>query len=97
MIYQGWAFGVRPGQMTREQIIARYQEIKHLYRDFEWSSSPKYAHTKWTAKPKTDEARALSSMDVMILADHGNLCFGGDSSLRGVGDSAEFYGCYNTD
>lgn len=97
MNYHGWAFGVRDGQMTREQISARYNEIKHLRKDFKWSGESKYAHNTWRAEAQTEEAAALSAMDVMILADQGNLCFGGTSSSFTSQGVKTFSGTYNTD
>lgn len=92
-VYHGWAFGVRAGQMTRDEIRARYAEIKHIKKEFDWSGQSKYAHNTFTAAPKTEAAAALSAMDVMIMADDGNLCFGGDC-VKGAG---RFSGSYNTD
>lgn len=97
MIYHGWAFGVRTGQMEREEISKRYEEIKHLRSDFKWSSQVKYAHNTWRAEAQTDEAATLSDMDVMILADQGNLCFGGDCSSFTSEGVKVFKGSYNTD
>lgn len=60
-----------------QKRYARYKEIEHLFKDFEWSFKPGYANISFIAKPKTDEARALSAHDVALLADSGNPCFGG--------------------
>lgn len=65
-----------------EEAVARrnkrYEEIKHLDKEFEWTRTPGYAHFRYTAKTTHPEAMQLSSQDVMLLADHGNLCFGGE-------------------
>ena len=53
-----------------------------------------YAHNNFEGKVTTEEAKALTAMDILILADSGNLCFGGCCSLNGDGS---FYGHYNTD
>ncbi|AZV02170.1 hypothetical protein Arno162_130 [Pectobacterium phage Arno162] len=92
MNYSGWAFRKDESE-KRKEISERYQEIKHLRKDFKWSVNSCYAHNKFTAEPLTDEAKNLSSFEVLILADDGNLCFGGDcSQSNGV-----FSGRYNTD
>lgn len=69
---------LRPDQKR----YARYKEIEHLFKDFEWSFKSGYAKREFIAKPKTDEARALSAHDVALLADGGNLCFGGRSLYK---------------
>jgi predicted GTPase len=59
---------------------ARYREIEHL-RDRVELVSPGYAHTKY--KVVLDgETRKLTDMDLIILADRGNACFGGQVSSR---------------
>ncbi len=93
-VYHGWAFGVHKGQMDRDAIRTRFKEIESMKKEFEWGGNSCYAHNKFTAKPLTEAAKELSSMDVLILADYGNLCFGGECSKRSDGS---FYGSYNTD
>lgn len=78
---------------TGKTIRARYEEIKHLQNEIEIERTPGYAHMKFKSTPLTDAARELSARDILILADSGNLCFGG--SCRKAGD--HFAGRYNTD
>lgn len=94
IVYHGWAFGVRKGQMERDSIRTRFKELEPMRKEFEWGGSSCYAHNKFTAKPLTEAAKALSEMDVLILADWGNLCFGGDCKKSSAGS---FSGSYNTD
>lgn len=61
----------------RKKIAARYAEIKHLKADFEWTRKPNYAQFEYVAIALTPAAEELSAEDVALLADSGNLCFGG--------------------
>lgn len=77
---------------------ARYNAIKHLAGKFEWSNTYGYAKFRYEAKTTDPEARSLSAHDVMLLADGGNICFGGrDASKREAGDYTIFYGIVHTD
>lgn len=76
----------------------RYAAIKHLSDKFEWSNTPGYAHFRYEARTTDPEARSLSASDVMLLADNGNLCFGGrNASKREAGDVTIFSGIVHTD
>lgn len=56
---------------------SRYDEIKHLKKEFKWTKSPAYAVCHYTAVTEHPEAMKLTAHDVALLADDGNLCFGG--------------------
>ena len=76
----------------------RYNAIKHLANKFEWTRRPSYAKFEYTATTTDTEARSLSAEDVAILADHGNLCFGGRGfTKREAGDKTIFSGIVHTD
>lgn len=76
----------------------RYNEIKHLQNAYKWSKSPGYAHFTYTAIALTEEAEQLSARDVALLADHGNLCFGGRDFSRYVRDGkVKYSGTVHTD
>lgn len=82
--------------MKRNSI--RYNEISHLRGKFEWTRRSSYAKFEYTATTTDPEARSLSASDVAILADHGNLCFGGRGfNKREAGDKTVFYGVVYTD
>ena len=82
--------------MKRNSI--RYDAIKHLRGKFEWTRRTSYAKFEYTATTTDPEARSLSAEDVAILADHGNLCFGGRGfNKREAGDKTIFYGVVYTD
>ena len=53
----------------------RYAQIKHLSNRVERESTG-YAHVIYKVR-QDDEVRALSSQDLILLADGGNACFGG--------------------
>lgn len=82
--------------MKRNSI--RYDAIKHLRGKFEWMRRPSYAKFEYTATTTDPEARSLSAEDVALLADHGNLCFGGRGfNKREAGDKTIFSGIVHTD
>ena len=82
--------------MKRNSI--RYNEIKHLSGKFEWTRHNSYAKFEYTATTTDHEARSLSADDVALLADHGNLCFGGRGfNKREEGDKTIFSGIVHTD
>lgn len=73
--------------------VARHKEIQHLRESMEIKKSPQYGKNTFTGKLNSDEARALSEEDIALIADHGNLCFGGNCTKSGD----TFTGCYYTD
>ena len=76
----------------------RYDAIKHLRDKFEWTRRSSYAKFEYTATTTDPEARSLSAADVAILADGGNLCFGGRGfTKREAGDKTIFSGIVYTD
>lgn len=94
MNYRGYAF-TEGWEEEAARIRARFDEIKHLRGRLGIEKRPGYAHTKFSGSlPAGDaEVAALSEEDLLIIADDGNLCFGG-SCFRSNG---EFSGRYNTD
>ena len=92
MYISGWAFNKKEKEL-QQKSFDRYREIKHLARELEIKKDPKYGHFKFTGVLKSEEAKALSETDLALIADHGNLCFGGTCIKRG--DS--FSGKVNTD
>ena len=82
--------------MKRNSV--RYDAIKHLRDKFEWKRRSNYAQFEYTATTTDPEARSLSASDVALLADGGNLCFGGRGfNKREAGDKTIFYGVVYTD
>lgn len=76
----------------------RYDAIKHLRGKFKWTRRPSYAKFEYTATTTDPEARSLSAADVALLADGGNLCFGGRGfTKREAGDKTIFSGIVHTD
>lgn len=82
--------------MKRNSV--RYNAIKHLRSKFEWTRRSSYAKFEFTATTTDPEARSLSAEDVALLADDGNLCFGGRGfTKREAGDKTIFSGIVHTD
>ena len=88
--YDGYAFKTNSEELSVE-ISRRYQEIKQLKPIIKKSSQ--YSITKFSGKLETEQQKQLSELDLLILADDGNLCFGGECTKKG--DC--FIGSYNTD
>ena len=83
-------------KMKRNSV--RYAAISHLANKFEWTSRYNYAQFAFTATTTDPEARSLSAADVALLADGGNLCFGGRGfSKCEAGDKTIFSGIVHTD
>jgi len=93
MNYSGYAF-TEGSEEKQAKIVKRYNEIQSTRKDLNLVVTPCPAHNNFTGRATTEEAKALTAMDILILADSGNLCFGGCCSLNGDGS---FYGHYNTD
>ena len=82
--------------MKRNSV--RYAAISHLASKFEWTRRSSYAKFEYTATTTDPEARSLSTEDVALLADHGNLCFSGRGFTKHeAGDKTIFYGIVHTD
>lgn len=76
----------------------RYEAIKHLANKFVWSNQYGYANFRYEAITTDPEAANLSAEDVMLIADGGNLCFGGRNAMkRKAGDQTIFSGTVHTD
>lgn len=76
----------------------RYEEIKHLQEHFTFKRTPGYAKCAYVATTNNPEAMELSSHDVALLADYGNLCFGGRDFRKRISDGvAYFSGVVHTD
>lgn len=92
MNIQGYAFDA-----DRDQTIAkyrkRYEEIKHFGLSLNIRTRPDYAHTHFSGELTTEETQNLSEFDLALIADRGNLCFGGQCTKSG----STFTGSYNTD
>lgn len=93
MRHRGWAFGLKDGDMPSGEISARFEELRHRVPDYGvWiKKAPNHAHTRFSGE--LPDGVELSDLDILILADDGNLCFGGECTLRG----RSFSGSYNTD
>lgn len=93
MNIQGWAFKKDELEL-RDKNTKRFKEIEHLYANLGLNKKPCYGRCEFTGQLEGDEAMALSEFDIALLADRGNLCFGGSCSK---GYNGSFSGTYNTD
>jgi len=91
MYIDGWAFKPNEKEL-QEKNTKRFNEIKDT-KGVEYTKESKYGHNDFKGKLTTPEALALSEFDLALIADWGNLCFGGKCTK--IGNS--FYGSYNTD
>lgn len=94
MKYQGWAFKNNSDELYKNEVGNRYQEIKHLINEIKITKNPQYGKTSFVITPLTDATKQLSEMDMLILADNGNLCFGGYCDKNSNGS---FSGAYYVD
>lgn len=92
MNIEGYAFKANEEEI-REKYSKRYDEIKHHAKTIEMKKTPAYGQGKFTGVLKTEEEKALSALDLALIADRGNLCFGGHCTINGD----RFSGAYWTD
>ena len=93
MHYSGYAYTETEDEQVKT-ITERFEDIRHLAREIRMARNPQYAHTDFRGQLETKEEKELTEMDVLILADSGNLCFGGCCKIN---DDGTFFGHYNTD
>lgn len=94
-IHKCWAFSENAQQKSKENS-KEYSKIKHLRskEHMEFTTSPQYAHTTFRGKLISEEAKKLTSDEILLIMDSGNLCFGGECRK---GNDGTFAGRYNTD
>lgn len=92
MQIDGWAFKENEAEL-REQAKLRFEQIKHFSASLNIRKSPQYGQVEFFGDLPTDETRQLSEKDLALIADDGNLCFGG----RCVKSGNRFRGAYYTD
>lgn len=92
MFISGWAYSATEKDTSKE-YSERYKQIAHLADELKIEKKPQYGHTKFSGVLESPEAHALSDLDLALIADQGNLCFGGRCSR----DGNTFRGSYNTD
>lgn len=93
-VYTNWAY--TSGEQAKAESNAQYfEQLKHLRskEHMSFTTSPQYAHTTFNGELLSEEAQALTADEILLLMDHGNLCFGGSCSKSGT----KFSGSYNTD
>lgn len=76
-------------------IRTRHTDLKVKFGNrIEINKQPAYGHTRFDATVPIDIADQVDEMDVLILADSGSVCFGGDCSKHADG---KYSGKYFTD
>lgn len=93
-IHCGWAFTADADQRQKDNAES-YKAISHLRNKdhVDIGSTPSYGKTNFSGTLNSDEARALTNQQILLIADRGSLCFGGSISRHGD----LFSGSYNTD
>lgn len=93
-IYSSWAYSADADAKSKSNI-EYFEELSHLRNKehMSFTTSPQYAHTTFSGELLSEEALALTADEILLLMDHGNLCFGGRCSKLGT----KFSGRYNTD
>ena len=92
MQIQGYAFTPNEVAIMR-QHQQRYAEIRHLAESLRINKRSEYGRVHFEGELTTPEAKQLTELDLALIADYGNLCFGGSCKIRGD----RFVGSYSTD
>jgi hypothetical protein len=92
MNVEGFAFKANETEL-REQYHKRYKEIEHHVKTINMKRIPAYGRGNFSGVLNAPEEKALSEMDLCLIADRGNLCFGGTCTKSGD----NFSGSYFTD
>lgn len=92
MNIKGYAFKENESEI-RGKYRERYEEIKHHMGTLEMKITPAYGKGEFSGVLKTDAEKALTPLDIALIADGGSLCFGGHCVIRGD----RFNGAYWTD
>lgn len=90
MIIEGYAFKADEREI-QEKNRQRLQEISHLTESLNIKKNPQYGHVRFSGVLATDEAKQLSEHDLALIADFGNLCFGGECTKSGDRFSGKYY------
>jgi len=90
----GYAY-TKGEEKKHQENIDRYGEIKHLVSRIHLQKVSMYAKTQFKGELLDEECQALSEKDIALIADYGNLCFGGHCTKSDDGKS--FWGAYYTD
>lgn len=92
MNIEGHAFKANEKELASARV-ARYKEISGIRSGMDMQKTSCYGKTEFRGTLKTDAAKALSEEDIALIADDGNLCFGGYCSKSGD----KFSGAYFVD
>ena len=93
MRIRGYAFQEDEKERA-EMFRKRYEEISKMRDQITLHCQPGYAHFTFEGTLNTKEAQKLSHLDICLIADDGNLCFGGSCDIF---NGTKFKGRINTD
>ena len=82
MIIQGYAFKADEKE-TMAKYSQRMTELASVSAGVSLRKNPSYGRTMFSGTLDTPEAQALSELDIALIADGGNLCFGGECVKSG--------------
>ena len=86
MYIEGWEFEENEEKL-RDERFERYTKLDKKGIEIE-ECSVGYAHTDYKGKIKD---KSLNELDILLLCDDGNTCFGGKVSIRGDRFEATVY------
>ena len=95
MNYSGYAFKPNEKEMRDEIRELAPIALNKLKGKINIEKGSSHARVSFTATVDQDISDDVTEMDVLLYADNGNLCFGGDCTR--VGTTNVFKGCYWTD
>ena len=86
MLIGGWAFRENEEKL-RDERLERYAKLDKKGIEIE-EHSVGYGHVDYKGKIKD---KSLSELDILLLCDGGNICFGGDVRINGDSFEASVY------
>lgn len=85
----GYAFDPNSVEIQRK-YSKRLSELSGI-DGVELRRRPNYGKTDFSGTLATDSAKKLSELDIALIADRGNLCFGGECTITGDTFKGSFY------
>jgi hypothetical protein len=89
MYIEGWAFKENKTEISKANY-ERYKEIEHLRGELQLSKQPAYGKGNFSGV-LNESTRHLTEKDLALIADDGNLCFGGTCTISGDRFSGSYY------
>ena len=70
-------------EKIQKRYTDRYNELREIASTMVIDRRRSYAKFYFSGKLETPEQKALTELDLCLIADHGNLCFGGECRVCG--------------